>query len=270
MILLENDRTLILHTPKCGGKALRKAFSSIAAAGPWWDWTWLRPTGEWVDQAHVPLHILRQTEEWDHIRSYTVISVVRDPWPRFVSSLKEHMKQHRKRNALQVLEELDEVRISYDPRYIHFIPQFRFTHLGNKRCADFIVRTESLPEDLRAVGMIGGMSNDFFKAVDTLPPMPTSAPESLTAEVEQKMKSLLMRFYQRDYALFGYIPPSDDEAVPAGFDALLMDPLCGGEWNGYAAAAPAYERFVRHSTKDFLISHLTAEVQELRQRLRSS
>lgn len=203
MILLENDRTLILHTPKCEGKALRKAFSSVASTGPWWDWTWLRRTGEWVDQAHIPLHILCQTEEWNQIRSYTVVAVVRDPWIRFVSSLKEHMKQHRKRNALQVLEELDEVRISYDPRYIHFIPQFRFTHLGNKRYTDFIVRTESLPEDLRAVGMIGGMSDDFFKAVDTLPPMPTSPAESLPADVVQKMRSLLMRFYRRDYALSG-------------------------------------------------------------------
>ncbi|AQS83417.1 MAG: sulfotransferase family 2 domain-containing protein [Acetobacter aceti] len=270
MILLENDRALILHTPKCGGKALRQAFSSIAAAGPWWDWAWQTRTGAWTDQAHIPLHILSQTEEWKQIRSYTVISVVRDPWTRFASSLKEHMTQHGKRDALKVLDELDEVRISYDPRYIHFIPQFRFTHLGNKRYADFVVRTESLPEDLRAVGMIAGMSHDFFKAVDTLPPMPTSQTESVPADVEQKMKALLMRFYRRDYALFGYTPLSDDEDVPTGFDALLMDPLCGGEWNGYAAAAPAYERFVRHSTKDFLISHLTEEVRKLRQELYSS
>ncbi|MCH4092508.1 sulfotransferase family 2 domain-containing protein [Acetobacter sp.] len=270
MILLENDRTLILHTPKCGGKALRKAFSAIASTGPWWDWAWLRPAGEWVDQAHIPLHILRQTEEWRQIRSYTVIAVVRDPWSRFVSSLKEHMKQHRKRNMLQVLEELDEVRISYDPRYIHFIPQCRFTHIGNKRYADFVVRTESLPEDLRAVGMLCGMSDDFFKAVDTLPAMPASDTDNLSADVEEKMKSLLMRFYRRDYALFGYAPPPYDEAVATGFKALLTDPLCGGEWNGYTTAAPAYERFVRNSTKDFLISHLTTEVRELRQKLHAS
>ncbi|NHN89145.1 sulfotransferase family 2 domain-containing protein [Acetobacter conturbans] len=266
MIVLEDEKTIILHTPKCGGKALRQAFSSIASEGPWWDWTWLRATGEWVDQAHVPLDVLRQTKLWDYIENYTIIAVVRDPLPRFMSSLAEHMRQHRKRDVLQVLDELDEVRISHDPRYIHFIPQNRFTHTGNKRRADFIVRTESLPEDLRAVGMICGMSQEFFNAVDELPPMPRSEKKSGNPAFQEKILSALLRFYKRDYILFGYSCPEASGGIPGGFDALLLDPLCGGEWNGYGAAAPAYERFVRHSTKDFLISQLTVENRKLREK----
>lgn len=264
MLLIDSEKTIIFHTPKCGGKALREAFSSIVADGVFWDWRWLHAAGEWVDQAHVPLHMLRQTKIWDEIRDYTLISVVRDPWPRFVSSLKEHMKQHRKRDALQVLDELDEVRIAHDPRYIHFIPQNRFTHLGNKRCVDFIVRAESLAEDLRAVGIICGMKKEFFRAVDNLPSMPISPIKNEAVDVEQKMQSLLMRFYRRDYALFGYTPPAFVEEILPGFNALLVDPICNTEWNSYETVAPAYERFVRQSNKDFLISKLREEINELK------
>ncbi|GBR12063.1 sulfotransferase family 2 domain-containing protein [Acetobacter oeni] len=264
MIILEEDRTIILHTPKCAGKVLREAFFDIASKHPFWNWNYLRSTGEWTDRAHMPLSVMRQTPEWENIRTYTLIAVVREPGTRFASSLSEHMRQHRKKDAMAVLKELDETRICHDPRYIHFIPQNRFTHIGNKRYADFIVRMENLPDDLRAVGTLCQFSRKFFDAVDQIALAPQKQEEDQDPKVSKKISDILTRFYLRDYALFGYDRTALSDQTPLGFDGLLTDPLCRQEWRGYRAMEPAYERFTRNIEQDFLLRQMMAENKALK------
>ncbi len=264
MIILEEDRTIILHTPKCAGKALRKAFAGMTSETEQWDWSYLRSTGEWVDRAHVPLSVLKQMPEWKKFSTWTFIAVVRDPRARLVSSLREHLLQHREKDPLAVLDRLDETRICHDPRYIHFIPQHRFSHIGNKRYADFIVRTESLAADLRAVGTLCRFGKNFFDAVDRIMKAPESRESGTAPDVAERITACLARFYIRDYALFGYAMPDFSGKLPGWFSGLLTDPLCWPEWSGYGCTEAAYDRFRRGVERDAMLNALLRENRTLR------
>jgi len=269
MIVLSRERAVILHIPKCGGKALRTAFLPDDMEGDYWHWRYLPEIGRWADMAHLTMDVLRALPEWSLLQSSATIAVVRNPIERFFSCLKEHNGQHGARDLQEVVAELDEVRIAHDPRYVHFCPQHRFTHIGNKRYVDFIARLEHLHDDLRAIGVKANFGQSFFQAIDRIPVEP---PISRTAEFTTSSVALeaITRFYYRDFLLFGYPAPETDwfrRQTQSKFDRLLITPDASAEWDADHSARPAYERFYLFERLKEQSNTLQQELAEIRGRL---
>ena len=249
MIVLSEERVIILHTPKCAGKNLRQAFMPDNPEGPYWHWKYIPEISSWADCAHLPLDIMRQLPEWEKIKSFIVIAMVRNPYDRFIGALREHLLQHDTETIETTLQEIDEVRINHDPRYIHFIPQNRFTQIGNKRYADFIVRVEKIQEDLKSVATKANLSEKFSKAIDRIekPKNTVEYSDFLKSSASRELVlNMVKRLYFRDFLLYGYtlpdvlIEPKQDEPI---FEYLLAAPGVMDEWNDNRIPSPPYDRF---------------------------
>jgi Sulfotransferase family len=244
MFLFQDSKVLFMHIPKCAGKTIRTAFNPDDFEAGYWHWRFVSEMDQWADWAHPTLDVLKGLPQWELIENNTVIAIIRDPVTRFFSSLREHCKAHNVSDPSVLLSELDEIRIAHDPRYIHFCPQHRFTHIGPKRHVDYLARVENLHEDLRAIGIKCRFAHSFFDAIDRIPV------ERFDDEIDPSLRELFMqlilRLYSRDFLLFGYPMPDFDfnkAQEESEFSRLLIDPLALAEWDGNIAAGEAYARF---------------------------
>lgn len=261
MIILEEHRAIILHIPKCGGKNMRTSFNADNPDGRYWNWRYIDEISQWSDFAHPTIEVLRKLPEWKEFKKYTIIAIVRNPIARFFSAMKEHRIHHGLDCGLEVIaDRLDEIRIAHDPRYIHFCPQHRFTHIGNKRYADFIGRIEHLHDDLYSIGTKCHFSQSFFEAVDRIS-MQDSGGITPSPDLILQYGGLISRLYYRDFLLFGYSLPSiAGRQAATEFEQLVMDPTLWQEWTDSGATRAAYERLRAASA-------LKANNNELLQRL---
>ena len=271
MIILPDERVVILHNPKCAGKNLRQAFLSDDAEGKYWHWKYLPEISSWADLAHLPLSTLRLLPDWNIITSYTVIAVVRNPYDRFISACNEHLSQHKSQTIEDILSNIDEIRINYDPRYIHFIPQNRFTHIGNKRYADFIARTESLKDDLTSISIKANLGEKFARSIDKIKPysadeitMNKNHFDNYSGAIIEKV----LRLYFRDFILYGYKFPNINSTSMEDnrlFDLLIASPDATAEWNSNVGQ-PAYYRFENRNKlileRDQAIANLDSALKE--------
>lgn len=103
---------------------------------------------------------------------------------------------------------LDEERIRFDWKFIHFAPQYRFFCEGTKRTVDRVWKTEALPgawDEVRAEFSVDAklVSENRGDLRDTA---------SLTPAVEARINQL----YARDFMLFDYaMRPSSAKPKPA-------------------------------------------------------
>lgn len=149
MIINHEKKIVFIHIPKCAGKVIREILSDGDSYGKFWDWEYSDKTNSWHDLAHIPLHNLYHYDEWKWLHIYKVIAVIRDPLDRFLSSYKEHKKQHKRNISItKILKELDPIRIANDPRYIHFCPQSYFTTYNGENIIDYFLHQETLKNDL--------------------------------------------------------------------------------------------------------------------------
>ena len=230
MIINHKNKFIIFHIPKCAGKILRKTFQSekTDTGDAWWHWSYSQDYAAWQDLAHGPLNELRNLEIWNLVMKYTTIAVIRNPYNRFKSSLNEHKTWHKRESDKEILDELDEIRISRDPRYIHFCPMHLFTHIGNKRFVDFIAHQETLVDDLRYIGYTAGFNESFFKQLETIP-VPEPVREQMP--LADNLTSIINRFYIRDFQLFNYpmINSKKDSEDKSLFEKIIAYPYndCG-------------------------------------------
>jgi hypothetical protein len=216
-VIVNNALSLIImHIPKCAGKSLRQAFAPEDPSGKFWHWKYSQANFSWQDMAHIPLDQLRGFPEWDLLEKYTVIAVVRNPVDRFYSALSEHRAQHNKKDMsdIDILKNVDLLHIHHDPQYIHFMPQYRFTHLGNKQKVDYIARQENLRDDLLYIGQKAGFGKAYFDAVMRLEEF--SAGEKSASESREEYSEFIAKLYARDFLLFHY-------PFPAGFDKNFIE-----------------------------------------------
>ncbi|MHB1321631.1 MAG: sulfotransferase family 2 domain-containing protein [Acidithiobacillus ferrivorans] len=213
---------------------------------------YLTEIASWADCAHLPLTTLRLLPEWDLITSYTVIAVVRNPYDRFISACKEHLDQHKSQTYEVLLNNIDEIRINYDPRYIHFMPQNRFTHIGNKRYADFIARSEYLKDDLTSISIKANLGESFVRSIDRIKPYNTETSKTNNIYFYPYNSAIIkkiIRFYFRDFILYGYNFPDIDITSTENeelFDLLITAPESRAEWNTNIGQ-PAYYKFEKRN-----------------------
>lgn len=272
MIIDHQLKLVIIHIPKCAGKALRTAFNPDNPDGKFWHWSYNKDLNEWVDMAHLRLDQLYRLPEWELIEKYTVIAIVRNPIQRFFSALREHKKQHNQQYKPDddLLNVLDETRVNHDPRFIHFCPQSRYIFLGRKRKVDYIAHQESLKNDLINIGFKSDMPKDFFDIVNLI----SEPPEDIKISNDELLKysDLILRLYKDDFFNFGYgFPESKENSIfprqSNSFEFLTLSPkgdvdLLNNEWS-----APAYKRFEERCNEQKKIVDLQEQLSILQEKL---
>ncbi len=208
MIVSDRYRMIFMHVPKCAGTSVSEM---LVRADPecrrLWGWRWMPRHQRYCDAAHLPLldlppHLFRL------IRDYRVIAIVRDPVTRFLSAMDQHFLQHRYRRRKDIaafLDELDSIRIRFDPAYVHFCPQHFFTHIGNERIAGHVLHIEDDDWQERLISLLAEFG---LPRADLA--LPRRNQRRYTCEraddlgLSAAQKRHFHRLYRRDFELFGY------------------------------------------------------------------
>lgn len=136
MIISQKHRLIFSHNPKVAGSAVRQVLSDLHDYPiSFWHQAWFDELDRVVDAAHVPIHDLGKLVP---INQYRILTLVRDPYSRFMSSIAEHCRQHsvdlRKDPDYMnywVKSIMDESNFRFNWKYIHFCPQHYFC--GDRR-----------------------------------------------------------------------------------------------------------------------------------------
>ncbi len=198
MIWMKARRLLFVHNPKCAGTAIHKALTAeFPDADAMWGRRYDCARDEIRDLAHMRIGEARAAFAIDG--AFSSFGFVRDPYARFLSSY-VHLKHWNKDFAALSQEELafdllDEERIRFDWKFVHFAPQYRFFYEGTTRAVSHLWKVEDLPaawDEVRA---------KFAVAAPLTVENKLDAPAPALSEAVIGRLNLL---YARDFALFSY------------------------------------------------------------------
>lgn len=165
MIISSSHRFVFVHNPKVAGSSVRKMLLPFnSSSNELWHQRYIPELQRVVDMSHLSadeFEVLRKHRYLgsdDSIPRYFRFGLVRDPYTRFFSALKEYSRQHeidvhssRERMEEFALSRLNSTNVRYDWTLSHFRPQHHFFFEGRRSCMDFIGRYEFLRQDLHAV-----------------------------------------------------------------------------------------------------------------------
>jgi len=147
MIWLPAQRLVFIHNPKCAGTSIHAALKRLPGAQAFWGRRYDVAEDAIIDMAHLTIAQARKRLGKDE--TFRSFGFVRDPYARFVSSylhLKRWSADHRALSMDELaFDILDEERIRFDWKFIHFAPQYRFFYEGKERTVDRVWKTEDLP-----------------------------------------------------------------------------------------------------------------------------
>lgn len=153
MIISDKHKFVFIHIPKCAGSSLR------AFLKPFDEKTIPNSLHEHIhfgqlDYAHIPLLILKDNfkTEYDKVRDYFSFAIMRDPFSRFPSALRQRLgfHQNRKIHTMSKKEIRDEVDKSINllekhandimlpAELIHFQKQKSYIFCGDVRILDAV------------------------------------------------------------------------------------------------------------------------------------
>ena len=209
MIWIEARRLLFVHNPKCAGTAIHKALTGeFPGANATWGRRYDAARDAIFDLAHMRLEEARA--HFALTQPFRSFGFVRDPYARFLSSF-VHLKHWNRDYAALTQEDLafdllDEERIRFDWKFIHFAPQYRFFYEGRARAVSHIWKVEDLPSAWDEV------RKNFSIAA------PLTVENKLDAAVPALSDAVIGRLnllYARDFALFDYKKrPADARPTP--------------------------------------------------------
>jgi hypothetical protein len=158
MIISPRNGFVFVHVPKCAGTSIRTQIAAcdpehIAMAQPG-----RHPVLGPIDYGHVPLRQLRQhfPGEYAHLERLTAFAVIRDPLPRFGSSLRQLLWRYEQTPMTLIppetlrsrtLEIIDRIRAEIDApsqQTIFFARQSDFVFDGDRRLVDHLVPIEEV------------------------------------------------------------------------------------------------------------------------------
>ncbi len=198
MIWIEARRLLFVHNPKCAGTAIHKALTAqFPDAKATWGRRYDAARDAIFDLAHMRLGEARA--HFALTQPFRSFGFVREPYARFVSSF-VHLRHWNRDYAGLTQEELafdllDEERIRFDWKFVHFAPQYRFFYEGGDRAVSHIWKVEDLPSAWNEV-----QANFSVSAPLTVENRLDEPAPPLSEAVVARLNLL----YARDFALFGY------------------------------------------------------------------
>ncbi|MBV8978583.1 MAG: sulfotransferase family 2 domain-containing protein [Alphaproteobacteria bacterium] len=207
MIWIESRRLLFVHNPKCAGTSVHKALmTQFPDAKALWGRRYESGRDAIRDLAHMTVAEARA--ELGLTEAFRSFGFVRDPYARFVSSYR-HLK-HWNRDLERLTPEelafdlLDEERIRFDWKFIHFAPQYRFFYEGPVRTAE-IYKVEDMSAAWAAASKAFGLSAGL--------PRENRLDGEGGTGLSHGVIARLNLLYARDFKLFDYpMVPAPDKA----------------------------------------------------------
>jgi hypothetical protein len=133
MIISHKHKFVLMHNPKTAGTSIRKAIEHLHDdESKNWHQGWEPNLDRVVDLAHLTFHDLLVSKPTVNWREYTFLTIVRNPYERFISGLTEHFRQHPEEFArFTNIDDwtklhMDETNFRFNWRYIHLCPQHYF------------------------------------------------------------------------------------------------------------------------------------------------
>jgi len=207
VIWIERRRLLFVHNPKCAGTSVHKALmAEFPDAKAFWGRRYEAARDSIRDLAHMTIADARS--ELGLTAPFQSFGFVRDPYGRFVSSYR-HLK-HWIRGFAQLTPEellfdlLDEERIRFDWKFIHFAPQYRFFYVAGERAVSHVYKVEDLPAAWSAASQVFGLKAEL--------PRENRLEGMGDTKLSERAIARINLLYARDFRLFGY----DTVAAQAG------------------------------------------------------
>lgn len=176
MIICDEHRLVFVHIPKCAGTSVRKALQDFdSRGGKFTSRTGIHPSIGQLDFVHIPLFVLNEHfhAEFEVLKEYWSIAVIRNPYSRFASSVTQHMNmysaqpiQMRSRGDIQTAIETSIRYLSRQPEgphllaseFIHFQKQVDFINLDGERVINKLYLVNEIDDLLTDVGIRFGKS----------------------------------------------------------------------------------------------------------------
>ena len=198
MIWLPTQRLVFIHNPKCAGTSIHAALKRLPGAQAFWGRRYDVAEDAIIDMAHLTIAQARKRLGKDE--TFRSFGFVRDPYARFVSSylhLKRWSADHRALSMDELaFDILDEERIRFDWKFIHFAPQYRFFYEGKERTVDRVWKTEDLP------GAWDEMCREF--SVDAKIASQNRGDLRDTANLSPAIEARINQLYARDFKFLDY------------------------------------------------------------------
>lgn len=156
MIISHANKFIFLHNPKVAGSAIRKAMEHLHDDETvFWHQKFMPALDRVVDAAHLTFHDLELVcaEKGQILHGYTCLTVVRNPYKRFMSSVAEFLRQHPEEchdhwNLDEwMMKNMDEANFRFNWKYIHFCPQHYFVPRIQLGLTSFVAHHERLEKD---------------------------------------------------------------------------------------------------------------------------
>ena len=162
---------------------------------------------------------VRCQRELKYLNRYKVVACARDPYMRLPSAVNEYYRQKSKHHEALVREGklTMELRKKYyrklrskhselDPRFIHSLPIHRFTHYGLKAKVDYLLRCESLDEDIQELSKTLKWPTGLQNAVDAK--IENFKRRKKTFKLTEEEIEIAENIYEVDFNTFGYVKDS--------------------------------------------------------------
>jgi hypothetical protein len=212
MIVSHARKFIFIHNPKCAGTSFRTAIDVYDDHGlKFWGLFYNPFFMKNLDYAHLRTWEVAAVfpEIMEKFSSYRSIVFVKNPYTRFVSSVREHFLRFRnnKLSDLSAAEQMARVekfveqeitlhKVLGDVAYVHFSPQSWFINLGGRRLVTHII-------PMRA-------GTNFIESATGILEIPSLPVErlnrsSLSSEAilqSPKVLSFIKSFYKQDFDLF--------------------------------------------------------------------
>ena len=165
MIVSDRKQFVFVHNPKAAGTSVRRHLAAYDdSTPPFWNFAINWRLRRRVDKAHIPLEDLERgyPETYDKLRAYWTFAIVRNPYPRAVSSFVEWCKATKRKKKVadvawarrtfrEYVRALDVDRTRMDVTMIHGCPQTMFVMNRGEQICDFVAKLERLNGDLEIV-----------------------------------------------------------------------------------------------------------------------
>ncbi len=161
MIISDRHRFVFVHIPKCAGSMVRDAIDALHDQVNVFEFFHEHPRFGRIDLTHVPLEPLRRHFPIAFARTvdYSSHAILRDPRPRFVSCLAQHLRKIGKadlpgmseraadREVDRTIERLRSGEQPWtDPLFVHFQRQVDFVSLDGEQIVDRLHAIERLQD----------------------------------------------------------------------------------------------------------------------------
>ena len=215
MLVSDRKRFIFLHNPKAAGSSIRSALARYDDRDNfYWHHEDNIKLSRVVDKAHITLDDFSVYPDAPLLDDYFVFGFVRNPYARVYSAFLERNSQLGINGEIDfnqfVRDELNEINIRFDWKFVHFCPQFHFFYRGGKCRADFIGRLESLGRDFPRVINLANLDPDVDLPYLNRRTTDGSHGKGLTDVSEYLEKydptalAVVNRLYDRDFVYFGY------------------------------------------------------------------